>query len=190
VAQSITIEKGQHLTLLVRSVEETPSKNPAWDSRWKVSGAANGGVEVATYIGNKAMTQQLGRKGMDSPDALVGKNWTLERTAEGYFNLIQGGGKTKTEHVAVEASAPAKPKAMPFDEPVDEEAAEAMAEKLEAIRDEKRRRVSEDLMWAFSLADSMVAAALANREVEYSVDAMRSVVALAATIHISYKEAR
>ena len=58
------------------------------------------------------------------------------------------------------------------------------------MREAKRKRVSEDVMWAFIQADSMVAAALANREVPYTEESMRSVVALAATLHISYKETR
>lgn len=180
----VTIEKGQHLKMLVEYVEEVPSKNPSWDSRWKLDGVAGGGIAVSTYIGNKAMTQQLGRIGHSSPTELVAQTLTFERTAEGYLNIIRPGGKVKTAHVSLEGEAP-RPKAMPFDAPTEEE-----VEQADALRAAKRQRVREDIFWAFSEADSMVAAALANREVEYTVDALRSVVALAATLHISYKEVR
>lgn len=189
----VTIEKGQHLKMLVEYVEEVPSKNPSWDSRWKLDGLADGGIGVSTYIGNKAMMQQLGRIGLDSPNKLVAQTFTFERTAEGYLNIIKPGGKVKTTHVSLEGEAPRQsraavmgsPAAMPFDAPTEEE-----VEQADAIRAAKRQRVREDIFWAFSEADSMVAAALANREVEYTVDALRSVVALAATLHISYKEVR
>lgn len=192
--QSVTIEKGQHLTLRINAVEEVPSKNPSWDSRWKVSGMCDGAA-VCTFIGNKAMTQQLGRKGIASPDNIVGETWTFERTVEGYFNLIPAGGKTKTEAVSVAsapAPAPAPAKPMPFDEPVDgeDDPAEAMARKQEEIRQEKRKRVGEDIAWAFTQADHFVTLAIQAHKVEYTPDVLRSVVALAATIHISYKEAR
>lgn len=191
----VTIEKGQHLKMLVEYVEEVPSKNPSWDSRWKLDGLADGGIGVSTYIGNKAMMQQLGRIGVESPNKLVAQTFTFERTAEGYLNIIKPGGKVKTTHVSLEGEEPrpassraavmGSPAAMPFDAPTEEEVAQA-----DALRAAKRQRVREDIFWAFSEADSMVAAALANREVEYTVDALRSVAALAATLHISYKEVR
>lgn len=195
MSQLVTIEKGQHLTLLVEYADETPSKNPAWDSRWKISGTSSKGQPVSAYIGNKAMMQQLGRKGMESPEQLVGKTWTFERTIEGYLNIIQHGGKTKTEHVAIDGSAPAaKPveKAQPFDEPTadEQDAADAMAEKQEQIRQDKRKRVGEDIAWAFTQADHFMTLAAQAHKVEYTPEVLRAVVALAATIHISYKEAR
>jgi hypothetical protein len=197
VAQTVTIEKGQHLAMLVEYVDEAPSKNPAWDSRWKITGNVGGpgGASISTYLGNKGLTQQVGRLGMSSPEELVGKSWIFERTAEGYLNVISKGGKVKTTPVAIEKEADkafAAAKAfdeMMSDEP-DEEAAKAAAEKFEALRAAKRKRVEEDVMWAFIQADSMVAAALANREVPYTEESMRAVVALTATLHISYKETR
>lgn len=181
----VVLEKNSHLKMLVEHLEEVPSKNPAWGSRWKIDGVAEGGASVSTYIGDKAMQQQVGRIGLNSPTELAGKTFTFERTAEGYMNIIKPGGKTKTPHVVLEEEAPAPKREMPFDEPTAEE-----KEQVDALRAAKRHRVREDILWAFSEADSMVAAALANREVEYTVDAMRSVVALAATLHISYKEVR
>lgn len=187
---TVTIEKGQHLTMLVEGVEETPSKNPNWDSRWRVSGAA-GGAPVTTYIGNKGMMQQLSRAGISAPEALVGSAWTFERTVEGYLNIIPEGGRTKTPPANVFLQPPLNPPVhqdgtqvpknathlRPFDEPVD------------AVL-ERRKRVASDILWAFAEADSIVAATLKGRDVEYTVEALRSVTALAATIHISYKEAR
>ena len=128
--QSVTIEKGQHLVLNVRAVESVASKNPSWDSRWKITGMAYDGSDVSTFIGNKALMQQLGRKGMESPDELVGKDWTFERTAEGYLNVLGARDKAKTEHLPLSGAPVAKPvaqpvaeKAMPFDEPVEGDAA-------------------------------------------------------------------
>jgi hypothetical protein len=184
VAQIVTIEKGQHLTMLVEYVDEAPSKNPAWESRWKVTGNVGGpgGSAVSTYIGNKAMVQQLGRIGLESPDQLVTKTYSFERTAEGYLNIIKPGGKTKTPHMPIETeSAPVR---------TVESSDDTVQMTPEDLRQAKRKRIAEDVLWAFAEADSMVAAALANREVEYTAEAMRSVVALAATLHISYKETR
>jgi hypothetical protein len=182
VAQIVTIEKGQHLTMLVEYVDEAPSKNPAWESRWKVTGNVGGpgGSAVSTYIGNKAMTQQLGRVGLESPAQLVAKTYTFERTAEGYLNIIKPGGKTKTPHMPIETESA----------PEVESSDDTVQMTPEDLRQAKRKRIAEDVLWAFAEADSMVAAALANREVEYTAEAMRSVVALAATLHISYKETR
>lgn len=185
MAQIVTIEKGQHLTMLVEYVDEAPSKNPAWDSRWKVTGNVGGpgGSAVSTYIGNKAMVQQLGRIGLDSPEQLVSKTYTFERTAEGYLNIIKPGGKTKTPHMPIEAESGAPERTV-------ESSDDSTQMTAEDMRQAKRKRIAEDVLWAFAEADSMVAAALANREVEYTAEAMRSVVALAATLHISYKETR
>lgn len=195
--QSVTIEKGQHLVLNVRAVESVASKNPSWDSRWKITGMAYDGSDVSTFIGNKALMQQLGRKGMESPDELVGKDWTFERTAEGYLNVLGPRDKAKTEHLPLSGAPVAKPvakpvaeKVMPFDEPVEGDAAEAVAAKVDQIREERRQRVGEDIAWAVGQADSFVTQILANHNIEYTTEALRSVAALAATIHISYKESR
>lgn len=195
--QSVTIEKGQHLVLNVREVESVASKNPSWDSRWKITGMAYNGSEVSTFIGNKALMQQLGRKGMESPNELVGKDWTFERTAEGYLNVLGVREKAKTEHLPLSDAPVAKPvpkpvAAMPFDEPVEGEAdaASAVAAKVDQIREERRQRVGEDIAWAVGQADSFVTQILANHNIEYTTEALRSVAALAATIHISYKESR
>ena len=181
----VTIEKGQHLKMVVESVSEVESKNPAWDSRWLIKGKTPEGAAVSTYVGNKAMMQQLGRIGMESAQQLVSGAYAFERTAEGYLNIIRHGGRTKTSPVEVVVEAPT-PNEHPFDAPVEGEE----ADRAEALREAKRKRIAEDIFWAFSMADSMVATALANREVPYTAESMRSVVALAATLHISYKEAR
>jgi hypothetical protein len=111
---------------------------------------------------------------------LVAKTYTFERTAEGYLNIIKPGGKTKTPHMPIETESA----------PEVESSDDTVQMTPEDLRQAKRKRIAEDVLWAFAEADSMVAAALANREVEYTAEAMRSVVALAATLHISYKETR
>lgn len=191
--QSVTIEKGQHLTLNVVEVEAVPSKNPTWDSRWKIIGVAQGGVDASTYLGNKAVMQQLSRMGKQSPEDLRNGQWTFERTVEGYLNIIAANGKTKTPHVpmaGVAVPAPAA-KPLPFDEPV--EAGfydDTPVDKSTQLRDEKRKRVADDIAWAMSVADNYVSQIAKSKGIEYGPELMRSTVALAATVHISFKDAR
>lgn len=197
--QSVTIEKGQHLTLTVVDVESVPSKNPTWDSRWKIIGVAHGGVDASTYLGNKAVMQQLSRMGKQSPEDLRNGQWTFERTVEGYLNIIAANGKTKTPHVPMPGAASPAPvaspspaaKPLPFDEPV--EAGfydDTPVDKSTQLRDEKRKRVADDIAWAIGIADNYIAQIAASRNIEYGPELMRSTAALAATIHISYKDAR
>jgi hypothetical protein len=182
VAQSVTIEKGQHLKMVVEYVEEMPSKNPAWDSRWKVDGLAANGVGVTTFIGNKAMLQQTGRLKM-TPENLRGKTCIFERTVEGYLNILVDGGKPKTPPVELPVAG--------GDEVVREEAAPSeVLEKVAQMREERRLRVSEDITWAFEKAHDLITLAMQSHEMQMGPEALRAMVALAATIHISYKDAR
>jgi len=181
VAQSVTLEKGQHLKMVVEYVEELPSKNPSWDSRWKVDGLAANGVGVTTYIGNKAMLQQTSRLKM-TPENLRGKNCIFERTVEGYLNILVDSGKPKTPHVDLPVAADEVERG--------EVAPSEVAEKVAQMREERRLRVSEDITWAFEKANDLITLAMQSHEMPMGPEALRAMVALAATIHISYKDVR
>jgi hypothetical protein len=186
--QSITIEKGQYLTLHVSSVEEFPSKNKDWDSRWLFKGTTPAGDSVSTYVGNKALTQQCARQGLSVAD-LSGKSWTLERTAEGYFNLLAHGKSPKPGSVSLGGKLPPakdEPK-HDFDRPVD---GEAPADDSDTRIENGRAALRGEIWWALSTADEMVGTILAAHEQEFTPECLRSVVALAATLHISMKNVR
>lgn len=202
MAQVITIEKGQYLILQVTGMEELPSKNPTWDSRWAITGYTLAGDEVKTYIGNKGMTQQMKRRNL-TVDDVVGATWGFERTAEGYFNLLSEKDKVKPGSVPVEGTG-AKPKAakpkpeahsyghiegMDDDErvPDDEEQEEGDGKHVPTPRERFLTHLSEDIHWATATATDIVTSVLAEKEVPFGPEALRSVVALSSTIFIAMK---
>ena len=196
---TVSLEKGQYMTLTVSSLEELPSKNPSWDSRWLVKGTAKSGGAVSLYVGNKAMTQQCGRMGLENPTELAGKLWTMERTVEGYFNLLSSEAKVKPGSVDVTPAGSAeqkRPERVPdkFESEVPYETDSDLAAKQQASSEEaleaQRAKLRGDMWWALTAADEMVGTILAAREVPFTPECVRSVVALAATLHISVAQGR
>lgn len=204
MAQVITIEKGQYLVLQVTGMEELPSKNPTWDSRWAITGYTLGGEEVKTYVGNKGMTQQMKRRNL-TVDDVIGATWGFERTAEGYFNLLSEKDKVKPGSVPVEGTD-AKPKAQkpkaearshghieglddePLPpEPEDEFGEEGDSKHVPTPRERFLTHLSEDIHWATATATDIVTSVLAEKEVPFGPEALRSVVALSSTIFIAMK---
>lgn len=197
VAQVISIEKGQYLVLQVTGMEEIPSKNPTWDSRWAITGYTQDGDEVKTYVGNKGMTQQMGRRNITVED-VVGGTWGFERTAEGYFNLLSEKDKVKPGSVPVPGTSP-KPKPKPKaeahshghiegldDEPTEEEKGEDSAPQM-TPREKFCANLHDDIHWSTKVATSIITDVLAEKEVPFGPEALRSVVALSSTIFIAMK---
>lgn len=176
------LDKGSAAQGVVESVRNIPAKNPAWDSRWEIVLLSEDPRYGHRFlVGNKGLTQQLGRMGADDPSSLVGLPFTFERTSEGYLNIVNPGGRLKpgtnvlapvplTQDGAPSAPRPsAAPKPprnpnadfrddLPFDEPVEGEAnpardaEEAKAKRLVAARLE----VEGELMWALGMAEAQV----------------------------------
>jgi len=225
------LDKGTAVQGTVKAVENLPSKNPTWDSRWKVT-LADGFVFL---VGNKGFTQQLERANME-PQECVGHAFIFERTAEGFINLVREGGKLKPGTTIVHTANAAKasvPEPHPknpnrdFDPLLDElpdfdaeqKAIDAAAEVARSLEEEKARKmvmarleVEGDLEWALATAEAKVRRMLRQDEpypvdvIEYDENdnkverepkmvlppidptAIRAVVALAATYHISVKD--
>lgn len=207
MAQVVTVEKGQYLVMQVSSMEEMPSKNPNWDSRWLISGYTTDGEEVKTYVGNKGMTQQMGRRNLTVED-IVGNTWGFERTAEGYFNLLSEKDKVKPGSVPVFGGAP-KPKAQPKSQPKaqsrgphikglddddeslppepEDEAQEEDDKPVPTPREKFLTHLADDIHWATATATDIVTSVLAEKNVEFGPECLRSVVALSSTIFIAMK---
>jgi hypothetical protein len=184
------LDKSTAVVGTVHTIAELPSKNKDWDSRWQVT-LKDG---YSFYVGNKALTQQVGRLNLE-PSGLVGKHLGFERTEEGYLNIVLDAESfrpgTKVVHGKGEANEEAAPNPNRFDgastqdlDFLDAVPAVPKANQLDAAR----QNAVSAMAWAMDEASAMVRTAAGIEEGEVTPpELMRSVVALAATLHITVK---
>lgn len=188
------LDKSTAVIGTVHAIVMLPSKNKDWDSRWQVTFKDG----YSFYVGNKALTQQVGRLNIE-PLELVGKFLGFERTEEGYLNIVLDAESfrpgTKVVHGKGEASEEA-PNPNRFDGASTQESQDldfldapvpAPLGSRHAI-DKARAGAVDAMAWAMDEAHRMVrvTAGIAEGEVT-PPELVRSVVALAATLHITVK---
>jgi hypothetical protein len=184
------LDKNTAVVGTVATIELLPSKNKDWDARWCVTFADG----YAFYVGNKALTQQLGRLRMNPTD-LVRKHLGFERTEEGYLNIIVDaesfrpgtkvvhGGGSKPAHDEVPNPNRFDGDRLPFDD--DEDVPTPATDPMASARAGAVAAMS----WAMDEASRIIRVYAGVEEGEATPpELMRSIVALAATLHITVKE--
>jgi len=186
------LDKSTAVVGTVHTIVELPSKNKDWDSRWQVT-LKDG---YSFYVGNKALTQQVGRLNLE-PSGLIGKHLGFERTEEGYLNIVIDAESfrpgTKVLHGNVEAKSEGSPNPNRFDgasaqESQDLDFLDAPAVPKVNPMEAARNNAVIAMAWAMDEASAMVRTAAGIEEGEVTPpELMRSIVALAATLHITVK---
>ena len=187
------LEKSTAVVGTVHTIAELPSKNKDWDSRWQVT-LKDG---YSFYVGNKALTQQVGRLNIQ-PHELVGKHLGFERTEEGYVNLVLDA-ETFRPGTKVMHGVAGAPEDAPNPNRFDGETPPPDLDFLDApvkpaplgsrhATDTARANAVDAMAWAMDEAHRMVrvTAGIAEGKVT-PPELVRSVVALAATLHITVK---
>lgn len=180
------LDKGTAVVGTVHTIVMLPSKNKDWDSRWQVTFKDG----YSFYIGNKALTQQVERLRI-GPLELTGKHLGFERTQEGYLNIVLDAESfrpgTKVVHGKGEANEEAPNpnrfdgERLPFDEDIPADTPDPMAS--------ARTAAVSAMSWAMDEAGRMVRMYSGIEDgAPTPPELMRSIVALAATLHITVKE--
>lgn len=183
------LDKSTAVIGTVHAIVMLPSKNKDWDSRWQVT-LKDG---YSFYVGNKALTQQVGRLGIE-PLELTGKFLGFERTEEGYLNIVLDAETfrpgTKVVHGKGEGNEEA-PNPNRFDgasPPQDLDFLDAPVPSKGNPIDAPRANAVDAMAWAMDEAHRMVRVTAGVPEGEVTPpELVRSIVALAATLHITVK---